>query len=87
MRVRFIQRAQELGFSLREIKAFLRVSDGRVPTRRELTKMANEKLEAIDYKIEGLRRVKRAITVLLSQGGPLPDKACPILQSLGGKAE
>jgi DNA-binding transcriptional MerR regulator len=85
VRVRFIQRAQELGFSLREIKAILRVSDGRVPTRRELAKMANEKLEAIDSKIEDLRRVKRAITLLLSQGGQLPDKACPILQALGGK--
>jgi hypothetical protein len=62
----------------------LRVSDGRVPTRRELAKMAHDKLEAIEHKLADLQRVKRAITLLLAQGGQIPDKACPILQALGG---
>ena len=46
-RLRFIRRAQELGFTLPELRAFLALSDGRVPSRAEVEAAALEKLDEL----------------------------------------
>jgi MerR family copper efflux transcriptional regulator len=83
-RVRFIRRAQELGFSLREVGALLAVSDRKVPSSTEVERFAAAKLEAIDARVKDLQRMKRAILKLLAEGVCDDTEAeCPVLASLG----
>ncbi len=57
-RVRFIKRAQELGFSLKEIKELLalRVEPGK--TRADVRQRAEAKIADIEGKIKSLRKTK-----------------------------
>jgi MerR family copper efflux transcriptional regulator len=79
-RVRFIQQAQELGFTLSEIKQLLSL---RVDPRTSCTDVrakAEEKIVDIDGKLATLRRMRGAliqITKTCSGDGPTSD--CPIL--------
>jgi DNA-binding transcriptional MerR regulator len=82
-RVRFIRRAQELGFSLREVGALLAVSDRKVPSSTEVERFAAAKLEAIDARVKDLQRMKRAILKLLAEGACDTEAECPVLLSLG----
>lgn len=82
-RVRFIRRAQELGFSLREVGALLAVSDRKVPSSTEVERFAAAKLEAIDARVRDLQRMKRAILKLLAEGVCDTEAECPVLASLG----
>ncbi|RKH54360.1 MerR family transcriptional regulator [Corallococcus llansteffanensis] len=83
IRVRFIRRAQELGFTLRELAAVLALSDRRGAPTREVARFAEAKVEAIDARIDDLRRMRRAITTLMVEGFCAPDTVCPIQASLG----
>lgn len=89
VRVRFIRRAQELGFSLLEIRQLLAASDARGHiVGATLEKLAAEKLAEIDARIADLRRVRRAVNKVaddLRCDVPL-DGPCPILAALGGNA-
>jgi DNA-binding transcriptional MerR regulator len=82
--VRFVKRAQELGFSLDELSAFLAASRARVPSTEAVAAFASQKLDDIDRKVSDLRRMRRAIETRLRQGPPTGP--CPILASLGGVA-
>ncbi len=83
-RVRFIRRAQELGFSLREVGPLLAVSDRKVPSSTEVERFAATKLQAIDARVKDLQRMKRAILKLLAEGVCDTEAECPVLASLGG---
>jgi MerR family transcriptional regulator, copper efflux regulator len=81
-RLRFIRRAQELGFSLAEIRQLLslRVDDVGCGAVRET---AERKIETIDAKIRDLRRMKRALSDLCDAcTGRGPASACAILDAL-----
>jgi MerR family mercuric resistance operon transcriptional regulator len=82
-RLRFIKRAQQLGFSLKEIRDLLalRVKPG--TKRDQIRARAEAKIVDIDQKIETLAAMKRALSKLTTQCsgcGPIAD--CPILDSL-----
>jgi Hg(II)-responsive transcriptional regulator len=84
-RIRFIKRAQELGFSLGEIRETLalRVRPGTTPA--EVKGLANEKLADIRRKIASLKTMERALkrlTEACSGRGRMAD--CPILHHLEG---
>ena len=83
IRVRFIRRSQELGFTLREVSAVLAMSGLRGTPTREVARFAEEKVQAIDTRIDDLRRMRRAITTLMAEGFCGPDTVCPIQASLG----
>ncbi|MCY1029997.1 MerR family DNA-binding protein [Corallococcus sp. BB11-1] len=83
IRVRFIRRSQELGFTLKEVSAFLAVSDRRGIPTRDVARFANEKVQAIDARIDDLRRMRRAITTLMAEGFCAEDTVCPIQAALG----
>ncbi|MFI5298287.1 MAG: MerR family DNA-binding protein [Polyangiales bacterium] len=82
-RVRFIRRAQAIGFSLREIRGFLAASDARDPTDARLRAVARAKVEEIQARIADLDRVRAAIELVLRRK-KAHDGPCPILASLGG---
>ena len=81
--LRFIKRAKQLGFSLKEIAELL--SMNRKPTARagDIKKLAEEKLADLEDKIYSLQRMKRALRKVVEScpgRGPISD--CSILRSL-----
>ena len=80
-RVRFIRRAQELGFGLAEIGLLLGFSRARV-RRAELDRVGGRKLAELDARIADLRRVQRALRGLLAAPCFDPDAPCPIIAAL-----
>src|SRR5712692_68328 len=60
-RVRFIKRAQELGFSLKEIKELLALRIAPGSTRADVRKRAEAKIADIDEKVTHLRAMKKAL--------------------------
>ena len=83
-RVRFIKRAQELGFSLAEIRELL--SMGRGASAQEMRNRAKAKVAEIERKIRALREMKSALNKMAERCpgcGPLSD--CPILDAMGAK--
>jgi len=82
-RIRFIRRAQELGFSLAEVRQLLEL---RLDPRRSCSEVkaeAETKIETIDSKIAELRRMRKALDALAgSCSGEGPTSACPILDGI-----
>ncbi len=79
-KIRFIKRAQELGFSLAEIGRLLTLSTGSCSTVQTL---AERKLLNINNKIADLRRMQSVLIELLEACEANRDpKTCPIVESL-----
>jgi DNA-binding transcriptional MerR regulator len=81
-RVRFLRRAQGLGFGLAELANLLSLSDQRTVRRRDVAAVGAIKLAEIDERIADLRRMHRAITGLLARPCIDPEAPCPIIASL-----
>ena len=81
--VRFIKRAQTLGFSLTDITELLRVSAEGPNCCAEVRVLAHQKLADIDARIAALRAMRRALKTL-AQGceQPLPNDGCPLLRAI-----
>ena len=82
-RLRFIQEAKELGFSLHEIAELLALRVGTGRTCRNIQQHAVHKIADVDAKIRQLKRFKRALQKLVAQcdaGGT--QGVCPILDAL-----
>ena len=83
-RLRFIRRAQALGFSLKEIQELLELSSRRDVARVKRT--AEAKLKDINTRIAELQRVRDGLAKLVAAcpgHGRAAD--CPILQALGAE--
>ncbi len=84
-RVRFIKRAQELGFSLKEIKELLALRLDPDTTCADVRRRAEEKLADIEQKIADLRLMTKTLTRLAAAcPGRGVTGDCPILDSLDG---
>ena len=82
-RLRFIKRAQALGFTLKEIRDLLALSAQRDVGR--VKRRAQAKLDDVDAKIAAMTRVRDGLQRLITAcpgHGQVAD--CPILQALGG---
>jgi MerR family mercuric resistance operon transcriptional regulator len=78
----FIRRSRELGFSLDEVRALLRLGGPEKASCRQVRDIAAHHLEAIRTKLRDLRRLERllATTVARCSGRTAPD--CPVLNIL-----
>src|SRR5258707_10675708 len=78
----FIRRARELGFSLDEIRALLRLGGPEKASYREVREIAAHHLEGIRAKLGDLRKLERLLakTVARCSGRTAPD--CPVLDIL-----
>lgn len=80
-RIRFIKRAQQLGFTLHEVADLLTLDDGDCHQAREL---AEYKRTNIQQRIKDLRAMQQALDALIrrcqSDGGPVGH--CAIIQTL-----
>ncbi len=78
----FIRRSRELGFSLDEIRALLRLGGPEKASCREVREIATHHLEDIRTKLADLKKLERllATTVAKCSGSTAPD--CPVLDIL-----
>jgi MerR family transcriptional regulator, copper efflux regulator len=83
-RLRFIRRAQSLGFTLGEIKSLLKLSAQR--NIAQVKRSAQAKLEDVERRMKELQRVRDGLAELISEcpGHGRADQ-CPILRALGGE--
>ena len=85
-RVRFIKRAQQLGFTLEEVTGLLRLEDGQ--SCRETRLLAEHKLAVIEERIADLTRMRRMLKGLIAEcaAGQRP-RSCPIIATLSANSE
>ncbi len=81
--LRFIRRAKELGFSLKEISELLSLETAAETTAADVRKLAEAKLADIEERIRALQRMRRALRKATdSCTGQGPTSGCSILQTL-----
>ncbi len=84
--VRFIKRAQELGFTLDEVEELLVLREGRGLGCKDAQATATSKMAEIEEKIQKLRAMKRALGVLVKSCKTRNAvRECPILDALDDK--
>ncbi|OJW25478.1 MAG: heavy metal-responsive transcriptional regulator [Planctomycetales bacterium 71-10] len=84
--IRFIKRAQELGFSLKEIRELLTLKVQPGVTCADVRETTERKVADVRKKIRDLKAIERALqrlTVTCMGRGPLSE--CPILEHLEGE--
>lgn len=82
-RVRFIQRAKELGFALREVAELLNLRQTRHTSCAQVRSVALAKMADIDQKLTDLQRMRMALENLAARcelEGTMGD--CPLLDAL-----
>jgi MerR family copper efflux transcriptional regulator len=81
-RLRFIRRAQELGFSLKDVGELLGLSKQRDVAR--VKRAAEKKLADVEQKIFALQRIRKGLAELVRAcPGHGQAQDCPILKALG----
>lgn len=78
-RLNFVRRAQELGFTLREIADLLRLDNGECRRARAL---AERKRADIAARINDLRTMQRTLERLIRVCSNQPRARCPIIAAL-----
>ncbi len=79
-RLKFIQRAKELGFSLSEISTLLVLGDGQCVETREI---ASHKLTIIKNKISDLQAIESTLEKLINSCEKNPShQGCPIISAI-----
>ncbi len=82
-RIRFIKRAQLLGFALDEIAILLKLEGAR--TCADTRDLAAKKLAMVEAKIGDLLAIKTALATMVARCATEdPGEACPIIQTLIG---
>lgn len=82
--LRFIRRARDLGFSMKEIEALLGLWRNRRRASADVKRLATRHVADLDARIAELQAMRRALQHLVHccQGDERPD--CPILDDLAG---
>jgi Hg(II)-responsive transcriptional regulator len=84
-RLKFIKRAKDLGFTLKEIKELFALQQDPHATKADIKKQTVEKIEDIKSKVKDLVRIQEALEHLAeSCDGHGPLNECPILDALTG---
>jgi len=82
-RLKFIKRAQQLGFSLKEIAELLELGDGNC---MDVRTRAEEKRTQIDRQISDLQNLRQTLDTLIQTCQTDENSAhCPIVENLSGK--
>jgi len=84
-KLRFIQRARGLGFSVAECRSLLSLYEDEGRASADVKRLALARIADIDRKLAELTSLKETLGTLVHacHGDDLPD--CPILDSLAGK--
>jgi MerR family transcriptional regulator, copper efflux regulator len=81
-RLRFVARARDLGFPIKEIAELLRLYSDRRRSSSDVKRIALKHVAELETKIRAMRQLKRTIQQLADRchGDQRPD--CPILDDL-----
>jgi len=80
-RLGFIRRAQQLGFSLEEVRRLLELSARQ--SRDEVRGFAERKLEVTETRIAELQRIRERLAALIAESRRRePQAPCPIIEAL-----
>ena len=81
--VRFVKRAQQLGFTLDEIEELLHLANGGPAPCEEAKTMARTRIADLQHRIEELAGMRDALTRLVETcDHPRAERDCPILRDL-----
>ena len=80
-RMRFVKRAQELGFTLEEVATLLQLEDG--TNRTMIQEIASVRLAQIRDRLRTLRRMEGALSHLLDHCKGGRTIRCPIIDAIG----
>jgi MerR family mercuric resistance operon transcriptional regulator len=83
-RLGFIRRAQDAGFTLKEVAELLRLAER--PNCRGARDIAARKLSQVEERMADLARIRSALRVLVRQCDAGAPQSCAILESLSGGA-
>ncbi len=82
-RIRFIRRAQELGFTLKEIKELLELRVSPKKSCSDVRHLAGEKVADIEARVRSLQKMRKALLRLAEQcDAQQGSSGCPLLQYL-----
>jgi MerR family mercuric resistance operon transcriptional regulator len=82
-RVRFIQNAKKVGFTLKDIADLLALRREPGTSCTDIKLRATQKIEEVDRKIQDLNRIRDALErMILSCSGDGAASQCPILEEL-----
>jgi MerR family mercuric resistance operon transcriptional regulator len=80
LRLRFIRHAQQLGFSLEDIRELLALSSADC---KRVERLAAEKLNQVNEKLRQLRRIQSVLAKTIEQcAGRKGNEPCPIIETL-----
>ena|SRR5829696_8249831 len=82
--VRFVKRAQDLGFTLDEIEELLQLRNDRRRDRARVRTVAGKRVREIEGKIAELQAMKRALSHLIHCCEKGATLECPIIEALDG---
>jgi MerR family mercuric resistance operon transcriptional regulator len=80
----FIRRARDLGFTLDEIRALLRLAPGGGTACAEARDLAAMHLADVRKRIADLRSMERALAAAVRQCDAGEQPACPLIDALSG---
>ena len=85
-RLQFIRRAQDLGFSLQDIKQLLQLTGNIKTPRKTVRDFAEARLVVIRQKISDLQAMEKSLSRLVAQcSGKGALQVCPIAEFIGGQ--
>ena len=85
--VRFIQRAQDLGFTLAEVQELLKLRSSPARDRERIRRIAAGKVAAIDAKIAQLQAVRDSLAALVQCCESGASLRCDIMEALSGECD
>jgi Hg(II)-responsive transcriptional regulator len=85
--VRFIKRAQDLGFTLDEVEELLKLRNDKRRDRARIRGVAERRMKEIDQKIAELQAMKKALGHLVHCCRDGATLECPIIEALDGARE
>lgn len=81
--IRFVKRAQQLGFTLNEVEELLQLADGGPDNCDAAREVAQARVDDLAAKIADLRRMHDSLRQLVTTcGRPRGDRECPLLDAI-----
>ena len=83
--IRFVKRAQELGFSLHEVETLLTLAAGGPESCDSARALATRKLDELDAKMRSISAMQDSLRRLVATCEmPRSERDCALLEALGG---
>ncbi len=86
-RLTFIRRTRELGFTLDEVRALLKLADARDIPCSDVKDLAIVHLDDIKAKINDLLRMQKVLDTLIAQCQAGDQPGCPLIETLFRQTE